>query len=327
MALFGNLFSRQTKGNWYDPLPATPEALPGDSFEQAFKPYATNPDKPSAFGQGGKAWQILGVLGDAMQTWGGGHGTYVPAMLDLQQQTAAEKRQLEMYNRKREDGWTDFRREHQWQLDHPKPTEDAFTRAMAEAGIQPGTPEYIKLAKQRAQMLTQPVQLVPDGMGGMALIRPNAIGSGPQVGDVIDDPRKAGGAAQPGMPPFSGSVGYDDFKRAIIEQESGGRYGVANTEGSGAAGIGQVMPETAKVLAARLGLPFRPDLMGASHPAARQYQDAITDAAVKEAWGVGGAGSDPATSAKYYFGGSNRDRWGPKTNRYAQSILSRLRGS
>lgn len=120
MALFKGLFGgNKPKGNWYDPLPATPEALPGDSFEQAFKPYATNPDKPSAFGQGGKAWQILGVLGDAMQTWGGGHGTYVPAMLDLQQQTAAEKRQLEMYKQKRSDDWTDFTRQRDYEVAHP----------------------------------------------------------------------------------------------------------------------------------------------------------------------------------------------------------------
>lgn len=162
MALFKGLFGgNKPKGNWYDPLPATPEALPGDSFEQAFKPYATNPDKPSAFGQGGKAWQILGVLGDAMQTWGGGHGTYVPAMLDLQQQTAAEKRQLEMYKQKRSDDWTDFQREHQWQVDHPKPVNNDTTNDYAFIAEKLG-PEA---ANQYLRNLGDPMTTVPLGNG------------------------------------------------------------------------------------------------------------------------------------------------------------------
>jgi soluble lytic murein transglycosylase-like protein len=117
-------------------------------------------------------------------------------------------------------------------------------------------------------------------------------------------------------------AGFDAFKSAIIGQESGGRYGVPNAQGSGAMGIGQVMPGTARVLADRLGLPYRPDLMGGTSPAARQYQDAITEAAAREAWQAGGG--DPRTAAMYYHGGSNRRVWGPKTRRYASEVLARL---
>ncbi len=117
---------------------------------------------------------------------------------------------------------------------------------------------------------------------------------------------------------------YGTFKSAIIGQESGGRYGVANAEGSGAMGVGQVMPETARTLAGRLGLPFRPDLMRGTGPEARRYQDAITDAAVKEAWQAGGG--DLRKAAMYYHGGSNRAGWGPKTQRYASEVLGRMRG-
>lgn len=89
-------------------------------------------------------------------------------------------------------------------------------------------------------------------------------------------------------------------------------------------GVGQVMPDTAKALAARLGMPYRPDLMSGSHPAARQYQDAITDAAAREAWEAGRG--DPRAAAMYYHGGSNRAVWGPKTHRYAEQVLGRLGG-
>ena len=125
--------------------------------------------------------------------------------------------------------------------------------------------------------------------------------------------------------PAAFSTDYDTFKRAIIGQESGGRYGVPNAEGSGAMGVGQVMPETARALSARLGLPYRPDLMAGTGPEARAYQDKITDAAVREAWQAGGSGRDPRTAALYYHGGSNRDIWGPKTRRYADEVLARTR--
>lgn len=89
-------------------------------------------------------------------------------------------------------------------------------------------------------------------------------------------------------------------------------------------GIGQIMPDTARALAARLNLPYRPDLLAGNSSDARWYQDKLTDAAVKEAWAAGGSGKDPRTSAHYYFAGSNRKGWGPKTRRYGDDIISRL---
>ena len=125
--------------------------------------------------------------------------------------------------------------------------------------------------------------------------------------------------------PFApSSVGYDQFKQAIIGQESGGRYGVANTEGSGAMGVGQIMPDTARALSARLGLPYRPDWLAGQSPAARDYQDRLTDAAVSEAWKAGGSGRDPRQSAHYYFAGPDRSGWGPKTRQYGDHIINRL---
>lgn len=122
--------------------------------------------------------------------------------------------------------------------------------------------------------------------------------------------------------PATAPAAFPDFKRAIIGQESGGRYGVPNAKGSGAMGIGQVMPETAKSLAARIGLPYRPDLMADTGPAGQQYQNSITDAALQEAWSAGGG--DPRLAAHYYHGGSNRSGWGPKTQRYGDAVLARM---
>lgn len=48
--------------------------------------------KPKLFGKGGDGWKYIGILGDALQTAGGGRGTYMPAMLDVQQQAEQERR-------------------------------------------------------------------------------------------------------------------------------------------------------------------------------------------------------------------------------------------
>ena len=122
---------------------------------------------------------------------------------------------------------------------------------------------------------------------------------------------------------FPGDFGT--FKKAIVGQESGGRYGVPNAQGSGAMGVGQQMPATAQALAARLGLPYRPDLMAGADPASRQYQDAITTAAAQEAWKAGGG--NPAVAAMYYHGGPDRSGWGPKTHAYASQVLARMGAS
>lgn len=48
--------------------------------------------KPKLFGNGGKGWAALGLIGDALQSAVGEKGAYLPAMLDLQQQTEAERK-------------------------------------------------------------------------------------------------------------------------------------------------------------------------------------------------------------------------------------------
>jgi soluble lytic murein transglycosylase-like protein len=119
-------------------------------------------------------------------------------------------------------------------------------------------------------------------------------------------------------------AGFDAFSKAIIQHESGGRYGVLNAEGSGAAGIGQIMPDTARSLSQRLGIPYRQDLLEGTSSEARQYQDTLTREALGEAWRYGKG--DPRRAAYYYFAGPNQSGWGPKTRRYGEDILRRMGG-
>lgn len=90
-----------------------------------------------------------------------------------------------------------------------------------------------------------------------------------------------------------------------------------------AQGLAQLLPATAKEQAGKLGVPWRPDLMTGKTAEAAAYQRAIGEAYLGE--GLARTGNE-RDALRYYHGGPNRRQWGPKTNAYADAILSRLRG-
>jgi hypothetical protein len=134
--------------------------------------------------------------------------------------------------------------------------------------------------------------------------------------------------AQPGVkvPGYNGqapvSGGYAPWAAATIGQESGGSGWGAVNGSSGAMGAGQVMPETGKALAKRLKMQWRPDLMTGNTEEAKNYQAAISRAALDEAWAAGGG--DPAKASTYYHAGPNPKNNGPKTQQYVQDVLGRM---
>ena len=134
-------------------------------------------------------------------------------------------------------------------------------------------------------------------------------------------PVTMGGGGGGGIPGArGGAVDPNAFKAAIVQKESGGDYTALSPKG--ALGAFQVMPATAKTLAGRLGLPWNPDLMRSNTPQGRQYQDAIGNAAVQEAWQAGGG--DVGRAAAYYHGGSDESQWKGKTQAYARDIVASL---
>jgi hypothetical protein len=249
----------------------------------------------------------LGQFGQALVASGG--GPVGNAMAYMMQTNSARAHQGDEFGK--------WKQQYDYELAHPKQTEPHYWES------NDGSLHAIGDNGQPTEVYHDPtpkMNFIPDGKGGgMWVAVPGSGASAPTapVGKItlIDEPAPA--AAPP--------AGYGAFKSAIIGQESGGHYGVPNAQGSGAMGLGQVMPGTARTLAGRLGLPYRPDLLGGTDPNAQTYQNQITDAAAHEAWGA--ANGDPATAAMYYFGGSNRSKWGPKTRRYSSDILARLGAS
>jgi hypothetical protein len=84
-----------------------------------------------------------------------------------------------------------------------------------------------------------------------------------------------------------------------------------------------MLPATAKEMADKLGLPFRPDLLRSNDPVALRYQQALGQAYLREGLARTGNMRD---ALRYYHGGPDRSMWGPKTNAYADSVLGRLGG-
>lgn len=84
-----------------------------------------------------------------------------------------------------------------------------------------------------------------------------------------------------------------------------------------------MLPDTAKEMAAKVGLPFRPDLLRSNDPVGLRYQQALGQAYLKQGLSETGNMRD---ALRYYHGGPNRALWGPKTNAYADAILNRLGG-
>ena len=132
--------------------------------------------KGGLFGSGIKWHQILGALSDGVLA-ANGQGMPYASMITQQrqqdnqlkrlaaQQQAELQQQMALYDYKRA---------------NPMPQNDSFTRAMKQAGYVEGTPEWQALAKKRAEMMTNPVQLVQDGFGGVQPYRPYDDGDVPE---------------------------------------------------------------------------------------------------------------------------------------------------
>jgi hypothetical protein len=189
-------------------------------------------------------------------------------------------------------------------------TPEAAQMPAPEMGMAAPAPEM------PAPEMPAPVEEAPMGMaeGGLAAL--------PLPDTMFDEPNN-GSYADGGIVAFARG-GYNDFHKAIIAQESGGRYGIPNAQGSGAMGVGQLMPDTARAIAKRIGLPYNPDLLAGTDEKSRKYQDTLSAEATKEAWTY--AKGNPQLAAQYYFAGPDKSGWGPKTQRYGSDIVSRLGG-
>lgn len=150
---------------------------------------------------------------------------------------------------------------------------------------------------------------------------------------MFDEPSNGGfddGYAGGGLVAFAngGGIDVERLRAALRAQESGGDYGITNFEGSGAMGAYQFMPDTARALAKRLGIEYRPDLMQGALGRSKggiEYQERLMDEQMKDILAF--SGDDVGRAGTYHFAGPNEKGHGPKTRQYASDIIRRYSGS
>jgi hypothetical protein len=206
--------------------------------------------------------------------------------------------------------------------------------AMPPMGVAPqmGMPPQ-EMAPPQMEMPAEEMPMMADG----GMVPPYASGGGlsdvPVPDGMFDEPSNGGfgdGYAGGGMVAFApgGDVDAARLRRALLMQESGGDYGITNAEGSGAMGAYQFMPPTARALAKRLGLEYRPDLMSGDKGRSKEgraYQERLMDAQMEDILAY--SGGDIGKAGAYHFAGPNTKGHGAKTRKYEQDILRRYSGS
>ena len=123
----------------------------------------------------------MGVLADTLAGAAGREGPYMASMMAQQKQqeaaqAAAAQRQASMQ---------DWQSKFQYLQDHKVQEPDNFTRTLQAAGIDPASPQGVAMFKKRAEMLTNPMQLMSDGYGGFKPVHAN--GEAPASGVATDD--------------------------------------------------------------------------------------------------------------------------------------------
>lgn len=132
------------------------------------------------------------VLVDALSGAAGQEGPYAQMAMQKQHderaaQAAAAERQASMQ---------DWQSKYDYTQAHKVQEPDNFTRTLSASGIDPASPQGVAMFKKRAEMLTNPVQLVPDGYGGVRPVHVNGEmgASGPATMDDWNTATPQGGA-------------------------------------------------------------------------------------------------------------------------------------
>lgn len=212
-------------------------------------------------------------------------------------------------------------------------TPQAAAMPPMDAAPQMGMPPQEMAPPQMDMAPPQEMPMMAEG----GMVPPYMSGGGlsdvPIPDGMFDEPSNGGfgdGYAGGGMVAFApgGNIDAARLRRALREQESRGDYGVMNAEGSGAMGAYQFMPPTAKALAKRLGLEYRPDLLQGKKGRSKEgidYQERLMDAQMEDILAY--SGGDIGKAGAYHFAGPNTKGHGAKTRKYEQDILRRYSGS
>jgi hypothetical protein len=305
-------------------VPTTPETMPRQHGISGFIDRVLNPTNS------------LGQFGQALVASGGGPlGNAMAYMMQARAQAAEHGGKF-----------ADWKQQYDYEVAHPKPSSagphywesnDGSLHAIGDDGK---PIEVYHDPTPKMQLIGTPetgYQWVP--LPGTGASGASSTPAAP-VGKItpIDDPAPAdappaGGTGEYTPRKIPGSLApnsengpntpFGHLFSGLIGQESGGRAGIRGqpTRYGTPLGMTQLLPDTAREMASKLGVPWRPELLTGDTPEAAEYQQQLGEAYLRE--GLSKYGGDPAKALMYYHGGPNERLWGPKTRGYASSILGR----
>lgn len=113
---------------------------------------------------------IAGTIGDALQNWSGGQGTFLQG---LQRQREYEQQNAQ-YQRQRADQYSDWERKQAYEAAHPQAqADDVFTRTLRGAGIDPNSAEGRAKYQEKVTRDLAPAPVwISDGAGGGRFVTP-----------------------------------------------------------------------------------------------------------------------------------------------------------
>lgn len=295
------------------PMPSTggiPPYRTPMGAELNIDPAAVTPKRPSIFAQGGIGRNIIGGFGDALSTWGGGQATFAQNQ-QMKQREAFERAEAD---RQRAAEFADWQRKAQWERDNPKPANNDTANDYEFYRQKFGQEFADNWLKFNAANVRQPdgtYVSAATGWGGGAPLSVLPPG-------ITVDPLPIGGSKPKASSTFQPSV--SNLWPHLNARESSSNYAAVgpDTRYGKAYGGNQLQVGTARDMAAKLKLPWRPDLLTDTSATGRAYQDALGQAYLQQGFDVTGNWRD---ALRYYHGGPDRRLWGPKTNKYADSIL------
>lgn len=144
---------------------------------------------------------LIGVIGDAMQVFGGGQATYMNSVREQQQRAELMRERAMLAQQERQTGWQDWVAKENYKRENPEPGNPHYwemndgslgrigPNGQPEVVYKDPTPKttYITADNGDGTKTFVPVVNGVPQMGGPAR---------PQVGAVITDPRKKGGPVQ-----------------------------------------------------------------------------------------------------------------------------------
>lgn len=215
MALLG-IKKKQAFGQIFDPLSNGPYGTPGigDGINQQMgapvQGMGQLPDIANMPDMGGMQDQqpakfkpnLLGVIGDAMQVFGGGQATYMNGVREQQERSEMMRQRALQAQQERQTKWQDYVREAEYDRANPAPkAPDKLTQYMINAGIDPASDKAKQIFAAAVTNEAYPERAVPytdeQGNSGLRFIR---SGMPPQQGAPVfagwaDD--EEGGQTQP----------------------------------------------------------------------------------------------------------------------------------